>query len=75
MHTDPNAQQPAPRGGLGGSLRVLASLCILLLAGIGTLVVLEVIPRSVFAEMAGKVAAIGGIAVIAALAIGLLSRR
>ena len=75
MHTDPNANQPAPGGGLGGTLRVVAGLCVVLLAGIGALVVLEVIPRSAFSEMAGKVAAVGGITVVAALAIGLLSRR
>jgi hypothetical protein len=75
MHTDPNANQPAPGGGLGGSLRVVAGLCVLLLAGLGALMVLEVIPRSAFSEMAGKVAAVGGITVVAALAIGLLSRR
>ena len=39
-----------------GMARVLASLTILALAAITILVVLEVIPRSAFAEMAGKTA-------------------
>ena len=59
----------------GGVARVLASLVILVLAALTILVVLEIIPRSAFAEMAGKAAMIAGVCVAAALAIGLLSRR
>jgi CBS domain containing-hemolysin-like protein len=58
-----------------GVARVLASVTILALAAITILVVLEVIPRSAFAEIAGKTAMIAGVCVVAALAIGLLSRR
>jgi hypothetical protein len=58
-----------------GFARVLASLTILALAALTILVVLEVIPRSAFAEMAGKVAMIAGVCVISMFAIGLLSRR
>ena len=58
-----------------GVARVLASVTILALAAITILVVLEIIPRSAFAEMAGKTAMIAGVCVVAALAIGLLSRR
>lgn len=59
----------------GGTARVLASLLILALAALSILVVLDVIPRSAFAEMAGKTALIAGVCVVAAFAIGLLSRR
>ena len=59
----------------GGTARVLASVTILALAAIAILVVLEVIPRSAFAEMAGKTAMIAGVCVVSVLAIGLLSRR
>jgi hypothetical protein len=59
----------------GGTARVLATLAILTLAAIGILVVLEVIPRSAFAEVAGKAAMIAGICVISVVAIGFLSRR
>ena len=59
----------------GGTARVLAMLAILTLAAIGILVVLEVIPRSAFAEIAGKTAMIAGICVISVVAIGFLSRR
>ena len=58
-----------------GVARVLASLTIVALALITVLVVLEVIPRSAFSEMAGKTAMIAGVCVVSALAIGFLSRR
>jgi hypothetical protein len=58
-----------------GTARILASLTILALAAITILVVLEVIPRSAFAEMAGKAAMIAGVCVVSVLAIGLLSKR
>ncbi len=61
--------------GMGGTARVLATLAILTLAAIGILVVLEVIPRSAFAEVAGKAAMIAGICVVSVVAIGFLSRR
>ena len=58
-----------------GVARVLASLTILALAAITILVVLEVIPRSAFTEMAGKTALVAGVCVVSVLAIGFLSRR
>jgi hypothetical protein len=58
-----------------GVARVLASITILALAAITVLVVLEVIPRSAFTEMAGKTALIAGVCVVSALAIGFLSKR
>jgi hypothetical protein len=58
-----------------GVARVLASITIMALAALTILVVLEVIPRSAFTEMAGKTAMIAGVCAISALAIGLLSKR
>ncbi len=58
-----------------GMARVLASITILALAAITILVVLEIIPRSAFAEIAGKTAMIAAVCVVSALAIGFLSRR
>jgi membrane protein YdbS with pleckstrin-like domain len=58
-----------------GTARVLASLVILALAVLTILVVLDVIPRAAFAEMAGKTALIAGVCVVSVFAIGLLSRR
>jgi len=58
-----------------GVARVLASITILALAALTILVVLEIIPRSAFTDMAGKTAMIAGICVVSVLAIGLLSKR
>lgn len=58
-----------------GVARVMASLTILALAVLTILVVLEVIPRSAFAEVAGKTAMIAGICVVSVAAIGLLTKR
>jgi hypothetical protein len=58
-----------------GTARLLASLTIVALAVLTILVVLDVIPRAAFAEMAGKTALIAGVCVVSVLAIGLLSRR
>ena len=58
-----------------GVAKVLASITILALAAITILVVLEVIPRSAFTEMAGKTALIAGVCAVSALAIGFLSKR
>ena len=60
---------------VSGTARVLASLMILVLAGLAILMVLEVIPRSAFADVAGKTAMIAGVCVLSVAAIGFLARR
>jgi hypothetical protein len=60
---------------VSGLARTLASLTILALAAISILVVLEVIPRAAFAEVATKTAMIAGICVVSVAAIGFLTRR
>lgn len=74
MSHDPNPSEDRPAG-LSGSLRALAALCVVALAVTGALVVLEVIPRSVFTDVGGKVLGVGGIALVAVFAIGLISKR
>lgn len=74
MGTNPDSTESAPRG-LSGSLRAVAAGCVLLLAVLGVGVVLELIPRSVFADVGVKVLAVGAIGGITVLALGLLSRR
>jgi hypothetical protein len=74
MNHDPNANESAPRG-LSGSLRAVAALCVLAIAVLGILVVLDVIPRSVFANVGVKLVAVGGIVAASVLALGLLSKR
>ena len=58
-----------------GVARVMAGLAILVLAAITILVVLEIIPRSAFAEVAGKAAMIAGVCIVSVAAIGLLTKR
>jgi CBS domain containing-hemolysin-like protein len=60
---------------VSGVARVLATVAILALAAVGILVILEVIPRSAFAEFASKTAMVTGICVVSVIAIGFLSRR
>ena len=74
MNLEPQKNESEVRAH-SGVARVLASITILALAAITILVVLDVIPRSAFTEMAGKTAMIAGVCAISALAIGLLSKR
>ena len=73
MNLEP--EKPSEIRTVGGSARVLASLAILVLAAIGILVVLDVIPRAALGDFAGKTGLIAAICVVAAAAIGFLSRR
>jgi len=71
-----NLEPPAPsQSNASGVARVLASLTILALATLAILVVLDVIPRSAFAEIASRTAMIIGICIVSVVAIGFLSRR
>lgn len=74
MNLEPHKTESEIRTG-SGTARLLASLVIVALAVLTILVVLDVIPRSAFAEMAGKTAMVAGVCVLSVLAIGLLSRR
>jgi hypothetical protein len=74
MNLEPQKSETEIRN-LSGTGRVLASLIILALALVAILVVLDVIPRSAFAEVASKTAMIAAILVAAVVAIGLLTRR
>ena len=61
--------------GVGGIARLVTVLSVLLLAAVGILMVLEVIPPSVFGEFSAKLLGVGAIALVAAIAIALLSKR
>ncbi len=74
MNSEANSDESKPSG-MSGSVRVVAGVCVLTLALTGVLVVLEVIPRSSFTELSGKVLAIGGIGLVTSLVLGLLARR
>ena len=58
-----------------GTARVFAMLTILSLAAMTILVVLDVIPREAFGEVAAKAGMIVGVCALSALAIGFLSKR
>ena len=59
---------------IGTGLIQLTGGIVSAIAALGVLVVLDVIPRSVFADWAGKIAMAGGIIVLAALAAALVLR-
>lgn len=69
--------QPVESSGQGaaGIARLIAVLSVILLATVGILMVLDVIPRSVFGEFTAKLLAVAGIALVSGIAIALLSRR
>lgn len=73
MNLEP--EKPSEIRAASGTARVLASLMVVVLAALAILVVLEVIPRSAFADVAGKTAMIAGVCVLSVAAIGFLSRR
>ena len=73
MNLEPD--KPSGIRATSGAARVFASLTILALAAVAILVVLDVIPRAAFAEVAGKTAMVVGICAVSAVAIGFLSRR
>ena len=73
MNLEP--EKPSGIRASSGIARVFATLTILVLAALSILVVLEVIPRAAFAEVAGKTAMIVAVCAVSALAIGFLARR
>jgi hypothetical protein len=73
MNLEP--EKPSEIRATRGVARLFATLTIVALAALTILVVLEVIPREAFAEVAGKTAMIVGVCAVSTLAIGFLSRR
>jgi hypothetical protein len=60
--------------GLTGTLKLLGIVALVLLAGLAILLVLDVIPREAFEDLAVKIALVTGIVGAATCAIGLLIR-
>ena len=58
-----------------GVARLIAVLSVITLAVVGILMVLEIIPRSVFGEFSAKLLGVAGIALVSGVAIALLSKR
>ena len=58
-----------PQRGMDGTLRLMAILAVLTAAGLGSLVVLEVIDLSAMGELSKKLALLMGIVVAASVAV------
>jgi hypothetical protein len=71
---DIGRDEPGHASGLAGVLKFIGILGVLLLAALGTLFVLDVIPREMLADAAVKSVVVLGIVAMASLAIGLLMR-
>lgn len=69
---DPNQQDTG--GGLPGAMRAIAAISILIVALIGVLAVMDVIPREALQEWATKLGLVIVIVVAAAIALALLAK-
>lgn len=74
MDANSKVNQPASGGGMTGLLRASAALAVVVLALIGVLAVLDVIPSEVLKEWATKIGLVVLILVAAAVAIAALVR-
>ena len=69
-----NPNQAETRRGLPGAMRAIGALAIVVVALIGVLTVLEVIPREALQEWFTKAGLVLVIVIAAAIALGLLAR-
>ena len=60
--------------GIAGSLKLIAGLCVLALAGLAALLVLKVIPGEMFQEWITKMGLLALIAALATVALGVLTK-
>jgi hypothetical protein len=69
--------EPVPAAGerRGVLIRVIVGLGVLTLALLGILVVLDVVPRDAFADLASRVGAVAAIVLLTALILSFLLRR
>ena len=65
---------PSTGSGIAGSLKVIAGLCILVLAVLAALLVLKAIPQEMFQEWITKIGLLALIAALATVAIGALTK-
>lgn len=61
--------------GVSTIVRLVASLAIVLLAGLSVLLVLDVVPRESFAELSMKIMGVAGISAVALIAVSLVLRK
>jgi hypothetical protein len=67
-------EEQKPGGGLMGSIKVIVSLTILLIAGLAVLLVFDVIPEDMFSESVQRVALLAVIVGLATAALALIAR-
>ena len=60
--------------GISGTLRIAASIAILLIAGLAVLMVFDIVPKETFTELTKKTALTAAIVGLAAVALGLVGR-
>jgi hypothetical protein len=63
------------RDGVWAVARLLAAVFVLLLAVLAILMILDVVPRSAFAEMTTRIGLVGLIAFVTVLIVGVLVRK
>jgi hypothetical protein len=66
--------EPAGGGGAGALVRILGALTILMLALLGILFVLDVVPLDAFKELSAKIGLVAAIVVAASFVIALILR-
>ena len=67
-------QEPASGRGMAGVLKFIGILAVLLLAALGVLFVLDIVPREMLGDAAVKSIVVLGIVAVASVAVGLLAR-
>ena len=67
-------QDSGTRGGVAGVLKFIGILAVLLLAALGVLFVLDIIPREMLGDAAVQSLVVLGIVAAASVAVGLLAR-
>lgn len=67
-------EEQKPGSGLMGSIKVIVSLTILLVAGLAVLLVFDVIPQDMFSESVQRVALLAVIVGLATAALALIAR-
>jgi hypothetical protein len=71
---DAPQREDAGGRGLSGTLKLIGILAVLLLAALGVLFVLDIIPREMLGDAAVKSLAVLGIIATASVVVGLLAR-
>ncbi len=65
---------PEPGWGLSASLKIIAAIIVLVIAGGAIMLVLDIIPLAMFKALAYKTALVGGVLLLAGVVLGLLAR-